>query len=51
MKTPALVAAPAGVVTLIVPVVTPEGTTAEICRAESIVNEAAFLPLNFTEDA
>jgi hypothetical protein len=51
VKTLALVAVPAGVVTVIVPVVTPEGTTAEICKAEFTVNDAAFLPLNFTEDA
>ena len=51
VKTPALVAVPPGVVTVIVPVVAPEGTTAEICKAEFTVNDAAFLPLNFTEDA
>ena len=51
VKLPALVAEPPGVVTLIGPVDTPEGTTAEICEAESTVNDAAFLPLNFTEDA
>jgi hypothetical protein len=48
-KVPELVAVPAGVCTLILPVVTPDGTTAEICTLESTVN-AAFLPLNFTDD-
>jgi len=51
VKTLALVAVPPGVWTVILPVVTPEGTTAEICKAEFTVNDAAFLPLNFTEDA
>jgi hypothetical protein len=49
VKVPTLVAVPAGVCTLMVPVVTPDGTTAEICTLESTVN-AASLPLNFTDD-
>ena len=49
VKVSTLVTEPAGVCTLILPVVTPDGTTAEICTLESTVN-AASLPLNFTDD-
>ena len=47
VKSAALVAVPAGVVTVILPVVAPAGTVVEICVAESTVNGAAT-PLNFT---
>jgi len=49
VNVPELVTVPAGVCTLILPVVTPDGTTAEICTLESTV-KAAFLPLNFTDE-
>jgi hypothetical protein len=45
-----LEAVPAGVFTLMTPVVLPAGTTAEICTLESTV-KAAPTPLNVTEDA
>ncbi|HEX7137806.1 MAG TPA: hypothetical protein VF219_08165 [Vicinamibacterales bacterium] len=48
VKDPALVAVPAGVVTLIVPVVVPAGATAEIWTLEFTV-KLALVPLNFTD--
>jgi hypothetical protein len=45
----ALVAVPPGVVTEILPVVAPEGTTAVIFVAELTVNDVALTPLNFTD--
>src|SRR4051812_16404734 len=50
VKLDALVAVPATVVTLIVPVVAPVGTVAVICVAEFTVN-VAVVPLNFVADA
>jgi len=50
VKDPALVAVPAGVCTVIEPVVAPDGTTAEICTLESTVN-VPLVPLNFTDVA
>ena len=47
MKSPELVAVPAGVVTLIFPVVAPVGTVVLICVLDTTVNVAA-VPLNFT---
>ncbi len=47
VKVIALVAVPPAVVTLIVPVVAPVGTVAEICVAEFTV-KLAVVPLNFT---
>ncbi len=49
MKVPELVAVPPGVVTLILPVVAPDGTAAVILDGEFTVNEVAETPLNLTE--
>jgi hypothetical protein len=51
VKLDALIAAPIGVVTAIVPVVAPEGTTAVICVAELTVKVVALTPLNRTDVA
>ena len=48
IKSSVLVAVPAPVVTLIFPVVAPEGTFAVICVEETTVNVEAAVPLNFT---
>src|SRR3954466_5735889 len=50
VKSVALVAVPPGAVTVILPVVVPPETLAEICVGELTVNEPA-LPLNFTDVA
>jgi hypothetical protein len=50
VKVPELVAVPLGVVTVIFPVVAPEGTVAVILLAELMVN-VALVPLNFTKVA
>ena len=50
VKTAALAAVPPAAVTVIVPVVAPDGTTAVIRAAELVVNRAA-VPLNATADA
>ncbi len=50
VNVPELVSVPPGVVTLILPVVAPEGTVAVILLAELMVN-VALVPLNFTEVA
>ena len=48
VKLPVLVAVPPGVVTVIFPVVIPEGITAVICVALSTTNEVAATPLKLT---
>ena len=48
VKTAALAAVPAGLVTLIGPLVAPPGETARICELESTVNDMAGVPLNVT---
>ena len=48
VKGAALVATPPVVVTETGPVVAPAGTTAVICEALLMVNDAAGVPLNFT---
>src|SRR5437016_2943895 len=50
VKLVALVAVPPGVVTMIVPVVAPEGTVAVICVVE-LTEKVATVPLNFTAEA
>ena len=42
---------PAGVVTVIVPLVVPAATTAVICVSLSTVNDCAAVPLNATDEA
>lgn len=48
VKVEALVPVPAEFVTLMDPVVAPEGTEVEICVSEATINEAADVPLNAT---
>ena len=48
VKLPVLVAVPPGVVTLIRPVIAPDGTTAVICVGELTVKLVALVFLNFT---
>ncbi len=51
VKVPELVAVPPGAVTLIFPVVAPEGTVTVILLPELTVKVVALVPLNFTEVA
>jgi hypothetical protein len=51
VKSPLLVVLPAGLATVIFPLVAAEGTLTRICVSESMINPEAESPLNFTLDA